>query len=110
MITLDEEMEFVERWPGLWVRVPRHDETKFNVRECKYGPGRVFKAHPHDTDQISYIKEGKIRVMVGDEERVVGAGGYYYTPAGAPHHIKEVLEPTIEILIGLAPPETNTGS
>ena len=100
MITLDEEMEFTEEHPGMFKRVPGHDATVLDVREWSYGPGTTFEKHAHGSAQISRILKGKVRVVVGDEEKVLGAGGYYYTPAGVPHQITEVLEPTVELLIG----------
>ena len=101
MITLDEEMGFTEIHPGMFKRAPIHDSTVLDVREWSYGPGTSFEKHTHGTAQISRIIKGKIRVMVGDEEKVLSAGGYYYTPVGVPHQIIEVLEPTVELLIGL---------
>ena len=109
-ITLDEEMEFTEIHPGEFKRAPKHDSTVLDVREWSYGPGTTFGKHVHGAAQISRILKGKIRVMVGEEEQVLGAGGYYYTPAGVPHQVTEVLEPTVELLIGIASTDTHGDS
>ena len=56
--------------------------------------------HPHE--QMAYILSGRIRMIVGSEEKVLGPGCGYLANSGVKHHL-EVLEDTI-ILDGFSPP------
>lgn len=46
----------------------------------------ALHSHPHD--QISYVLEGKIRVKVGTEEKIIEAGGLDIIPSNVPHGVQ----------------------
>lgn len=59
----------------------------YSVVEHPLEPG-VLGAPPHthaDTDEVSFVREGEIGVMIGDEEFLVGPGSYVVKPRGIPH-------------------------
>lgn len=46
----------------------------------------VLGAPPHaDTDEVSFVIEGEIRVMIGNDEFTAGPGAYVVKPRGVPH-------------------------
>jgi quercetin dioxygenase-like cupin family protein len=108
MITLKEEMQFVEYRPGMIYLEPKYDSEVFEVTEWYYEKGASVESHAHDHATISRIIEGKIRLKEGDEEKVLGPGCYYFTPAGVIHQIVEVLEPSIELVIHARSTHTHT--
>ena len=56
-------------------------------------PGKAHGSHHHKYwEQVYYIFSGQARISVGDEERVVGAGGSAFMPANVEHDIEAVGE------------------
>jgi mannose-6-phosphate isomerase-like protein (cupin superfamily) len=59
----------------------------FSIVEHPLEPG-VLGAPPHahaNEDETSFVIEGEIGVMIGEEEFRVGAGSYVLKPRGVPH-------------------------
>jgi len=55
----------------------------------------VTHSHPHE--QITFLKEGKILVKLGDMEKVIEAGGIYVIPPDVPHGVKMLSEKIVII-------------
>ena len=69
-----------------------------------FEPGQAQKVHAHaGADKFYVVLSGKARMIVGDEERVVPAGGVVWAPADVPHGVAEALERSV-LLVGIAPP------
>jgi quercetin dioxygenase-like cupin family protein len=68
--------------------------------------GCVVPRHQHPNEQISYITQGALRFVLGDEtkpfERIVRAGEILVIPGNVPHSA-EALEDTVDFDI-FAPP------
>ena len=68
--------------------------------------GCVVPKHSHPNEQISYIAEGALRFLLGDEgaevEKIVRAGEVLVIPGGVPHSA-EALEDTVDFDL-FAPP------
>ena len=58
--------------------------------------GALVPMHSHDSEQMTYILQGALRVLVDGEEIVVGEGEVLHIPPGAPHQA-EALEDTFEL-------------
>ena len=58
--------------------------------------GALVPMHSHESEQMTYILQGALRVLVGGEEIVVGEGEVLHIPAGTPHQA-EALEDTFEL-------------
>ena len=58
--------------------------------------GALVPMHSHDSEQMTYILQGALRVLVDGEEIVVGEGEVLHIPSGAPHQA-EALEDTFEL-------------
>ena len=57
--------------------------------------------HPHD--QITHVLAGTVEVVVGNEVRTIGAGGFYVCEANVPHSAR-VLGDEAELLEVFTPP------
>lgn len=56
-----------------------------------YRPGQSHTPHEHeDWEQVYYVISGTAKLVVGDEERIVGAGGVSFTPPHTPHDVINV--------------------
>jgi quercetin dioxygenase-like cupin family protein len=67
--------------------------------------GCVVPRHSHENEQLTYILEGKLRFLLGDDESEVvdvGAGEVLHIPSWLPHKA-EALETTLDVDI-FAPP------
>jgi quercetin dioxygenase-like cupin family protein len=61
--------------------------------------GAIVPRHSHENEQLTYILEGKLRFLVGEdgaEEIVVGAGEVLHIPSHVPHQA-EALEDTLDV-------------
>jgi quercetin dioxygenase-like cupin family protein len=53
-----------------------------NVMICRFrfAPLKVTAAHSHPHEQMSLIVQGRVRFILGDEERIVGPGDVLHFP------------------------------
>lgn len=58
--------------------------------------GAVIPEHHHESEQITYIIKGKVRVFSGGKEYVVSKGEVLLIPSNTPHRF-EALEDTYDI-------------
>ncbi len=56
--------------------------------------GISLPPHQHPHEQFTHIVSGRIRIVAGKEERVLGSGEVSYIPPDLPHAF-EVLEETV---------------
>jgi len=58
----------------------------FSICETTADPGRLIPPHLHDSeDEFSYVIEGRIGVLIGDQEYLAEAGSWVIKPRGIPH-------------------------
>lgn len=101
MISPNHDLPVIPGRAGVTERRPKHDPSVLNVEEWTFQPGVEFgHGHAHDESQITYIARGKIRFTQEGQEFILEAGSYYYTPAGTPHQILEIIEPTTMVIVG----------
>ncbi len=50
------------------------------------------KSHAHESEQITYVFEGRIRMRVGDEEKELGPGEFAYIPSNVEHGGKALTD------------------
>jgi len=48
-------------------------------------PGHTVPEHSHPHEQIGMVYQGKARLKIDDEERIVEKGDFYCIPANVPH-------------------------
>jgi quercetin dioxygenase-like cupin family protein len=58
--------------------------------------GALVPMHSHDSEQMTYILQGALKVMVGGEEVTVREGEVLHIPSGVRHQA-EALEDTFEL-------------
>lgn len=63
--------------------------------------GAVVPEHEHPNEQIATVVSGRLRFVVGGEEREVGPGESVLIPGGIPHRV-DVLEDAV-VLDAFAP-------
>lgn len=44
--------------------------------------------HSHPHEQVSYVAEGEVLVIIGDRETCLGPGDIFLIPSGVPHTIR----------------------
>jgi mannose-6-phosphate isomerase-like protein (cupin superfamily) len=60
------------------------DLIQFDLVLTKVGGSPPAHVHPHQSERFS-VRSGTIRVMIGEQERLLGAGEQALVPAGTPH-------------------------
>ena len=58
--------------------------------------GALVPIHRHDSEQMTYILQGALRVLVDGEEVIVREGEVLHIPSRLPHQA-EALEDTLEL-------------
>jgi quercetin dioxygenase-like cupin family protein len=58
--------------------------------------GALVPRHAHESEQMTYILQGALRVHVAGEEIIVREGEVLHIPSGIPHQA-EALEDTFEL-------------
>ena len=58
--------------------------------------GALVPMHSHESEQMTYILQGALKVVVGGEEITVREGEVLHIPSGVPHQA-EALEDTFEL-------------
>ena len=58
-----------------------------NVMVCRFrfAPRVVTPAHSHPHEQMTLVVQGKVKFVLGDEERIVSAGDVLHFPPGFWH-------------------------
>ena len=54
--------------------------------------GSTLPAHSHPHEQVSYVAEGEIILLLDDQETRLGAGDVFLVPSGRPHSIQQLTE------------------
>ena len=58
--------------------------------------GALVPLHTHESEQMTYVLDGMLKVRVGGEELIVGDGDVLRIPSGVPHQA-EALTDTFEL-------------
>ena len=58
--------------------------------------GALVPMHSHESEQMTYILQGALRVVVGGEEMIVREGEVLHVPPWIPHQA-EAIEDTFEL-------------
>jgi mannose-6-phosphate isomerase-like protein (cupin superfamily) len=69
-------------------------------------PNLKCKPHSHPSAQITYMLKGKLRMRIGDEERVISPGEFAYVPSNVEHSIESLDEYVLALDI-FSPPRTD---
>ena len=58
--------------------------------------GALVPMHSHESEQMTYILQGALKVVVGGDVLIVREGEVLHVPSGVPHQA-EALEDTLEL-------------
>ena len=73
--------------------------TRFDVYMIQ--PGGGVEEHYHEPpviDHVSYVISGRVRVTIGDIEKIVGADTLIYCPSNVMHSVKNVGKTVAKVL------------
>lgn len=79
------------------------DNLMMVIVDFKDGPMNEpdpFHSHPHE--QISYVAEGDVLVIIGDQQKRLTSGDIYFVPSGVPHTVQS-LTPTLRLIDSFNP-------
>ena len=77
---------------------------KIQILYYEFPPNKRFPRHSHDeNEQMGYLLSGKMRLVCGDEERIMEPGDCYLAPIGVEHWAETLDEPAILLDIFVPP-------
>ena len=71
-----------------------HTES-MTLARISLAAGAVVPRHEHPNEQVANVLEGRIRFVVGDDERVVAAGESMIVPGGVPHEVEALADSVV---------------
>jgi quercetin dioxygenase-like cupin family protein len=80
--------------PGITRRYISSDKATMAIYELRKGVR--IGTHYHDSEQLTYVQAGRLRIVIEGKSYTVGAGEVISIPQYAKHSI-EALEATVEI-------------
>ena len=85
-----QDLPVKEFSPGFSGRFIHGEQSTLAFWEIK--KGSVLKEHAHLHEQITYILEGEIEMMIGGEKFLFTAGTTHVIPSGIPHSAVAVTD------------------
>lgn len=79
--------------PGMNRRFVMADQSTMAIYNLR--KGAFVPVHSHDSEQLTFVQEGRLRIAVGGRSFDVRQGQQLVIPANAPHSI-EALENSVE--------------
>jgi quercetin dioxygenase-like cupin family protein len=101
-----------------WDELPLDKVTEMVARKAIVGAhqtlvqsylkaGAIVPLHRHPDEQMIYVLQGALKLLVGDEAATVREGEVLLVPAGVPHQA-EALDDTFVMTVGRLPEEPAT--
>ncbi|HYJ14893.1 MAG TPA: cupin domain-containing protein [Candidatus Limnocylindria bacterium] len=75
--------------------------------EIYYTPGVGAPLHVHNHESLAYVVKGKVKMIVGKEEFILGPGDVCRHPKGVPHGVEGIEE---SIVVEIKSPAPELGS
>ena len=66
-------------------------------------PNLKGKPHSHDSAQIAYMLQGRMKMTIGGESRIIGPGEFAYVPSGVEHSVESLDDYVLEVDIFTPP-------
>lgn len=101
------EIAPVAIWEGVIARSIDGGQVSFAVVELD--PDSVVAEHSHANEQLGIVLRGSVTFRVGDEERLLQAGGTWRIPPDVPHEVHTGPDGAVVIDV-FAPPRTDWGA
>jgi quercetin dioxygenase-like cupin family protein len=93
-------------WDGVVARTVDGGQAAFAVVELD--PDSVVAEHSHVNEQLGLVLRGSVTFRVGDEERLLQAGGTWRIPPDVPHEVHAGPDGAVVIDV-FAPPRSDWG-
>jgi len=85
-------------------KVSLFDSERFFCDVYCLDPGQTQKVHAHEgSDKIYYVLEGRGKITVGQEEKVVAADEMTLAPSGEEHGVVNHTDQQLVMLVFMAP-------
>jgi quercetin dioxygenase-like cupin family protein len=78
------EVEAVEMAPGVWRRTLSYGRQTMLVH-FTLEEGAAVPPHRHPQEQVGYLVEGELRMVIGGETHTLKAGQSYLAPSNVEH-------------------------
>ena len=78
------EVEAVEMLPGIWRRTLNYGEQVMMIH-FTLEEGAVVPPHRHPHEQVGYVVEGELLMMIGEETHTLKPGQSYLAPSDVEH-------------------------
>jgi quercetin dioxygenase-like cupin family protein len=89
MLTTRESVRPVEMFPGVSRRT-LNSGANATLVEVSIAAGATVPEHTHPHEQVGYLVSGRLRFVIGDEERVLGPGDSWLVPGDVPHIVTAI--------------------
>ena len=76
---------------------------EMTLLEIHYKPGVGAPLHVHEHESLAYVVKGKVKMTVGQEVYILGAGDVCRHPQGVPHGVEGIEESTVVEIKSPAP-------
>lgn len=96
-----ENLSKCELFPDAWSALVSGENIMLSFLEM--AEGAVLPEHAHPEEQAGLVLEGRLRLRIGDEEKVLKAGRAYIVPPGVSHS-GTVLDGPLRVLDIFGPP------
>ena len=60
-------------------------------------PNLKCKPHKHDSAQIAYMLQGRMRMTIDGETRIINPGEFAYVPGGVEHSVESLDDYVLEV-------------
>ena len=78
-------------FPGVHIRTAACE--RLMLADVALEPRSVVELHQHPHEQVGMILAGKVRFIIGGEEKLLGPGDFYRIPGNTPHKVITLDEP-----------------
>jgi len=83
-----DKVPYQEMVPGVRIRTPYGENIMLSLLEMEEGAAVPMHDHPHE--QAGMLLEGRMRLTIGDETRLVEPGSSYIIPPNVVHGAEAV--------------------
>jgi mannose-6-phosphate isomerase-like protein (cupin superfamily) len=66
-------------------------------------PNLKTTPHTHESAQIAYMLQGRMKMTIGGQSQIIGPGEFAYVPSGVEHNIESLDDYVLEVDIFTPP-------
>jgi quercetin dioxygenase-like cupin family protein len=85
-----EDIPVRQTWPGFYGRMVSGDKSTLAFWDIKKGSQGLEHHHVHE--QITYVVEGQLEMIIGGEKYFLTAGSVHVIPSNVPHSAYAVTD------------------